>query len=148
MPPEISWWPLAPGWYLLIAATLLCLGWFGWRSWRRYRRNAYRRAALAELDVIATRVTTQSTDSSIATALGGLLRRTALAVVPREAVAARRGVAWHVFLNERLPAAQHRSWDWIERAYRPGRPIGEQEADQWMESTRAWITRHRGEDAC
>lgn len=49
-PDAISWWPPAPGWWLLLAAALGLLI-FALLRWRGHtRRNQYRRIALAELN--------------------------------------------------------------------------------------------------
>ena len=48
-PELIGWWPLAPGWWILIVIALLCLGALIYLLIRRSRRNAYRRLALSQL---------------------------------------------------------------------------------------------------
>jgi hypothetical protein len=91
LPPEVSWWPPAPGWWLLAGVLLAAVG-LGWFLWRRHRRNGWRRAALREL--------TSLSDASGALAharlcsLSVLLRRVALHRFPREKVAALHGAAW------------------------------------------------------
>ena len=50
VPEPISWWPLAPGWWVVTAIVLLAIVAALVVMVRRWRRNAYRRAALAELD--------------------------------------------------------------------------------------------------
>ena len=49
-PARISlWWPLAPGWWVVLT-VILCLALIVvWRWFRNYRRNAYRRYGLREL---------------------------------------------------------------------------------------------------
>ena len=79
-PPEISWWPLAPGWYVVAIGVLLFVGILGFRAWKV---NAYRRAALRELE----------SASDIST-VAEILRRTALMIVPRATVATKAGNAW------------------------------------------------------
>lgn len=51
LPEAVGYWPLAPGWWLLLASVLLLAGLIVWAV-RRYRRNAYRRAAVKELNNI------------------------------------------------------------------------------------------------
>ena len=92
LPEPVSWWPQTLGWYILGLLLLLALAWFGWRLWQRYRRNAYRREGLAELDDIAT-------DPEGLRRLPYLLRKSALAAVPRSEVAALRGGDWIAWLN-------------------------------------------------
>ena len=48
LPPPVSWWPLAPGWWLLLG-TLLLLTAIAFWLWRRRRRSNWRREALREL---------------------------------------------------------------------------------------------------
>lgn len=83
LPPEVSWWPPAPGVWLILAAVLAFVLLLAFRAWRRWRSNAYRRVALRQL-------ATASSPTSIAE----LLRRTALASFPREVVASKSGNEW------------------------------------------------------
>lgn len=92
-PPAPSWWPPAPGWWglLLVAVVLAAAG----VLWRMNPRRRSRQAALAELAAIRA----NSGDRvSLAQALQSLLRRYALAVLPRERVATVTGEAWLTLL--------------------------------------------------
>ncbi len=52
LPPPISWWPLAPGWWLVIlVGTFSCI-WFTKTLIQRYHSNLYRRQALKKLSRI------------------------------------------------------------------------------------------------
>jgi hypothetical protein len=93
LPHALPWWPLAPGGYLLLAALLAACVMLGRRAWRRWRANAYRRAALGELPTLQD-----------GAAIAALLRRTALAIAPREAVAAAIGAEWPRWLAARCAA--------------------------------------------
>jgi Domain of unknown function (DUF4381) len=148
LPVAVSWWPPAPGWYLLATVVLGLLGWLATRAWRTYRRDAYRRTALAELRRLRARLGQQPQRSSLAGDLGALLRRTALARAPRETVAGLSGSAWQEFLNHALPASQHTCWDWLELAYRPEVDVSEADAENWIRATDRWIRRHRIEALC
>ena len=90
VPEPVSWWPLAPGWWVLIAALAIALAVLIIRALKNHRANAYRRAALADL---------QSANSPAAVAV--VLRRTALAVASRTEVAALNGSRWVDWLDER-----------------------------------------------
>lgn len=83
LPPDIPWWPLAPGWYVLLGIGIILLLFLGHRIWKQWRANAYRRAALRELGSLED-----------AAAIAELLRRTALAVEPRSVIAGLTGAAW------------------------------------------------------
>ena len=91
VPPPVSWWPPAPGWYVVGAVVLVIAGVALWVAVSRWWKNRYRRAALRELD--------QLPRSGVA-ALAELLKRTALAAYPRERVASLTGEPWLKFLNE------------------------------------------------
>lgn len=89
MPPEIPWWPPAPGWYFLLMVLFALLGYFAWKSWRIWQGNAWRREALASLQ-----------SATNATAVAVILRRCGLVVEPRDDVAALSGNAWIDWLSE------------------------------------------------
>lgn len=99
IPP--SWWPQTTAWGVLGLCVLAMLVALGWRIWRHWRANRYRRAALAELSRLQRQ--TVETDamarSQALLAMAALLKRTVLAVWPREAVAELSGPAWHTFLQ-------------------------------------------------
>jgi hypothetical protein len=88
-PPPVAMTPQTAGWAVLAVLLVLFLAWLGWRFWRRWRANAYRRAALAELDAAGD-------DPA---AIAAILRRTALAAWPRERVAGLTGPDWLRFLD-------------------------------------------------
>ena len=96
LPAEPSWWPPAPGWWLLAACVLLALAALAW-AWRRHHRaRRYQRRILDELERL---VRVHREDGDRAAMLGGLhqlLRRVAR---PHDAAAVRlRGEAWREVL--------------------------------------------------
>jgi hypothetical protein len=92
VPEAVSFWPPATGWWVLSALVLLALLVVVIRFIRIHRINAYRRAALFELQWI---------DSTLA--LATLLKRTALAAWPRDEVAELTGDRWIEWLGETGP---------------------------------------------
>lgn len=92
----VSWWPPAPGWWIVAAlAALLAIAvyWF----LRRYRDNRWRRQALAEL----MQLQQQSVSGWQQVAqLSALLRRVAISCFPRQDVASLTGRAWLDFLDQ------------------------------------------------
>lgn len=97
LPDPVSWWPPAPGWWLLAALALAALfALAGWLRRRWYRQAPVRRALreLGALDALAAR------DPALACRqLSQLLRRVALARFPRGEVAGLTGEAWLAFLD-------------------------------------------------
>ena len=89
LPPPVPWWPLALGWWVLLAVLCLAAVSVAFRAWRTWRANAYRRAALREL----------AAGESVA-AMAEILKRTALVAYPRTDVASLSGPAWLAWLAE------------------------------------------------
>lgn len=87
-PPPPVWTPQTMGWYVVFALAGLVIMWVMVRGIRRWLRDRYRREALRELALLPPEQ------------FSALLKRTALAVWPREKVAALSGDAWISFLNE------------------------------------------------
>lgn len=87
-PAPISMMPETWGWAVLAAVVALAAGWAAWRWIAQRRADAYRRAALGQLE-------RAETGAEIAT----ILRRAALAAYPRADVAGRTGADWAGFLD-------------------------------------------------
>lgn len=100
LPPDIGWWPLALGWYVLLFLSMLILGGFT-RWWLKKRRNAIaKKQALALLDLyIAQYESTQDVQWACAQ-VTELLKRVALVYYPREQVAGLYGDEWLNFLTK------------------------------------------------
>ncbi|PQO40222.1 DUF4381 domain-containing protein [Blastopirellula marina] len=90
MPPAVPWFPLASGWYVLIALVVAVTIWGLIAAWRSWQAGAYRRAALAQLEGTQT-----------VAEIGEILRRTALVIAPRAAIAPLVGDAWADWLESR-----------------------------------------------
>lgn len=102
LPETIGWWPLAPGWWIVIGLLLIVLG-FGLQRYRRYRaRNAARRHALARLDELLTEYETRRNVVAFSAGVSELLRRTMLAYAPRKNVAGLTGEEWLAWLDKDL----------------------------------------------
>lgn len=132
LPPAAPWWPLAPGWYVLFGLLLLSVGWLAWRGWQRWRADAYRRAALRELAALQG-----------APQVAELLRRTALAVVPRPVVAAMTGTRWADWLSMQSTVVMPPE---VRRLLSVGiyeRPGSDGEFGALREYAARWIAGHR-----
>lgn len=109
LPDPVGWWPLAWGWWVLIALALAGLLLLLWRWRARRRRLRYRREAQTVLRWTYHRYT--DSDATTATrdylqALSELLRRTALSALPERhhaELAALNGRQWLRFLDSTAP---------------------------------------------
>lgn len=110
LPEPVSWWPPAPGWWIL---ALLCLGLIvitvRWLI-RRHRYRAAIREALAGLEQINAR------DKDWPQQLNSLLKRLTLSYFPRVQSAALHQQQWLEFLGSRLPDKKRTSF---MHQYRP-----------------------------
>jgi hypothetical protein len=134
-PASISWWPPAPGWWvlgtLLLALLILAVRWL----WRLYRRGAPLRAARAEFARIEAATLSQP---ALVEALTQLQRRIAIALAGRRACAGLTGKRWIEFLNSLAQGdEQHFSPQMSDLAYRG--PVDADECAALMASTRRWL---------
>lgn len=73
LPEPIGWWPLAPGWWVLIAIVFLCILVGLVLEFRR--RRTLRHAALRELAGLKARLDSDAATPDVATDLAVLMRR-------------------------------------------------------------------------
>ena len=116
-------WPLAPIASVILGIATLALLIAGWQLILGWRCNAYRRAGLVLLREVRT-----GHEVSV------VLKRVALAVFPREQVAALYGAAWLAFLN-RTCASGHFSDSAMLQTETQAQP----ELVAWAD---IWIRRH------
>ncbi len=129
LPPPIGPWPATIGWWILAAGVGLALIVLAVHLAMAWRRNAYRRAALRELERTET-----------AGELAALLKRTALAAFPRAEVAGLTGTAWRDFLMRTGGTGLAAGLTDIALGARPADPALLRAA---RTEARAWIRRHR-----
>lgn len=103
LPDPIGWWPLAPGWWVLIALAAAGLVWLAWRWYRAWQFEAPRRHALRELARIEAEYLEHRDPVELGKAVSALLRRGMLAYAPRASVAGLTGEAWLARLDEGMP---------------------------------------------
>jgi len=102
LPDVVGWWPLAPGWWVLLGLLVIALAYLAWRWYRAWKFNAPRRYALRELARLETEYLEHRDPVVLGKQLSELLRRGMLAYAPREQVAGLTGEAWLAWLNSGL----------------------------------------------
>jgi len=105
LPDPVSWWPLAPGWWMLLALLCIAVG-LTFYMYRRYRRAALQRSAQRALHDITAQWQQSADEQALARELSILLRRLCLSCYPREQVAGLTGRAWLQQLDTLLPGEQ------------------------------------------
>lgn len=93
-PEAISWWPPAPGWWVLGIALLLALIVFlvwSWKRWRHYRGTRYQREALQLLAAV-----TEQDPHKQLQEVAAILRRAAICAWGRELTSTKN---WNDLIN-------------------------------------------------
>src|SRR5690554_814208 len=102
--PAAHWWPLAPGWYVLIASTLVLIVLSVWALWRALKRRRARRQALWQLSRLQQQPNVALNDISL------LLKQAALAYFPRASISNTDNHAWWQFVQSQLSARQQQRY--------------------------------------
>ena len=143
-PELIGWWPLAPGWWFLLALLFIACTALAYWLRHRYRQRAYRRQAERQLRALLASYQDNG-DAVVFTAeINKLLKATALSAFPQRGVAAASGEKWRTLLNETLPDASpgnNFGPEFDELSYRPGPPALEPE--RLHKLALAWIRHHK-----
>ena len=116
-----------------------------WRAWlwlKHWHHNRYRREALRELECLKP----DSRELNFVAALNALLKRTALAVYPRQRVAALNGQEWIAFLQGECDAQafDNSSAALLTQGSYKIEPIAEDQAQALLAAAARWIREHRG----
>ncbi len=143
-PPPLGWWPLAPGWWGLMALLLMAFVLVMWWRKRRQRPSVKRwqRVALREL----AQLEATANDTTIACGLQQLLRRYAIARYGRDTGAALSGDGWIAFV------VRHGGSDWagdsgralLRCAYGSAAtphdaPASPTDRERWLRGARAFV---------
>lgn len=149
IPPEpVSWWPPAPGWWLL-ALTLLLAGIGVYLMRRRLRRrpphagglDPLRLAALDELNSLRPPYGDEA--GPWLQQINALLKRLCLQRYPQSQCQTLTGRAWLAFLDSRCPSAGLTRWMvLVEGAYRPRCRLDDKSLDALRQAIDLWIRKH------
>jgi len=103
LPEPVGWWPLAPGWWFLVAVLAALLVYALYRAYQRHRHNAPRRFALGQLSRFESEYLEHRDPVTLGKQLSELLRRGMLAYSDRDEVAGLTGDAWLEWLDREMP---------------------------------------------
>ena len=99
LPPEISWWPLAPGWWGLLAMFISIFGFFVWYWLVTRRKRLLIKQVKTKLENIEYSFLGSGNSIEAFRALSVLLRRVVLTLCKDFRVGALKGSRWIDFLN-------------------------------------------------
>ncbi len=106
LPELIGWWPLAPGWWVLIALAMVGLALLARHYFKSRARGKARRHALQQLEHLLCEYEQNGDAVGFAAAVSALLRRTMLAYAPRAEIAGMTGDEWLAWLDRDLAHRQ------------------------------------------
>ena len=98
LPDAVSYWPLAPGWWIVAAIATTTIAVTAVIIYRRYQRNAYRREAATMLATIS-QLRLDGDQTQYLQQLNHLLKQTALTVDKRDLISSLSGQSWLEFLD-------------------------------------------------
>ena len=101
LPAGISWWPPAPGWWV-VAGVMVSLAVLGVWYYRRYQARCLQRTALLALEKIQAQYDKEPDDRKMIQALSIWLRRVCISYYPVAEVAGLTGSDWLNFLDQHL----------------------------------------------
>ncbi|MAV74010.1 MAG: hypothetical protein CBB81_06490 [Cellvibrionales bacterium TMED21] len=136
LPPEIGFWPLATGWWVLIAIVAAAGAVALVYALRRHRKNAYRRAGLSRLLELEN-------NAGSAVELSETLKIVALNAFPQAQVAGLSGNKWRDFLVSSCPDLASDSLELLAQVHQKTPPAPS--SSDWTHA-KVWVTRHRGSD--
>ena len=101
LPAGISWWPPAPGWWI-VTGFMLCLAFLLFWFYRRYQARRLQREALLALEQIEARYAKDADVQQMIKAVSIWLRRVCVSYYPVADVAGLTGADWLAFLDKNL----------------------------------------------
>lgn len=136
LPPAISFWPLAPGWYALALILVSFIFYISQVRKEKYRRNFYRREALQRLKNL----------KDIPSVLS-LLKGVALHHYSRESIASLSHNAWWDFIeiHSKVKADENIRTLSQEFLYNPKKKTSTKDVELMKHITKIWIQTHKGQ---
>lgn len=106
LPDPVSWWPLASGWWILLALiiSLLAAAYiFIPKLIKKLKHRPARNLALSEFNIIQQQFRTQQNNQTLVQSLSVLLRRICMTYDSRQNSASLTGKSWSNKLNNLNP---------------------------------------------
>ena len=137
----VSWWPPAPGWWVLALLVLVLLVWVARRMLVRYRLHQRRKQMLAWVDHLNASIDPARDPHAYLSTLNRIFKLVALRAFPGQHCAGLAGQDWVDFLIGKMEKTP--SPDLLDvLASGPYDPSPQFDPGEMSELTRFWIRRH------
>ena len=149
LPEPISWWPPAPGWWILALLLISALSYGLYRFFQWRNNNLYRRQALAELE--NSYACHKDDPTTFSHQVLALLRRTTRAAFPLKKLAsASTDKLLEQISNSAIETGFHRELrqQLTSLPYQSKAEFPTGFSDDLYRATRQWIKHHPGKPSC
>ena len=99
LPESASFWPLAVGWWVLLAMIILIATWIIIKTIKRAKQKRLQRKILAKFTALEKKLKANPSNATVAE-INTLLRQLAITYYPRTEIASLTGGDWLHFLDE------------------------------------------------
>lgn len=132
MPEQVSFWPLAYGWWIVITLVVIILILTVRAILKRREQRLQRNFALAELKAI------NLNHHNAAQQINQILKRAAMVYHSREKIASLTGPSWKAFLLDSMGKKPAKFDDqWLDFGYAPN--VDQQQIYQYHEFAQLWL---------
>ncbi len=139
--PDVSWWPLAPGWWLVGMAFLALMLWFARHAHRAWQRKRRRRQLLQWVTLLAERHDPDSEPQALAAGINRILKWVAIEAFPDVNCARLQGPGWTKFLCSNMDDGSDTAV-LSALAAAPYQPQPEIDVEAMIRIAKAWISRN------
>lgn len=140
-PELVGWWPLAPGWWLVVLLAAVALIGIGLWLLRYLQRTAYRRAAIRQLEALRAQHQEGTVSDEYISSINALLKSVAVIAYGKREVAAQHGEKWLDFLHRTGKSPTKFSPEFATAIYQ--RNAAKPDAEELHRNATQWIKHHK-----
>jgi hypothetical protein len=141
LPEPVSWWPPAPGWWVVALITLVAVIAPMYFLRRRFLKNRYRKVALNKLSLLDSH--NKGNALVVLEEISAILRRVAMQTYGRRSVAPLAGDSWLEFLDTTGKTSKFSNGAARVLGSELYRPTVEADIEQILLIAAKWIKEHR-----